>query len=123
MNINKTISAVKRINTRSAWKRGVKKYALMLLEDLKENYSGRDLVNPRLLSRALLNGAADWQQFSWGGCALIYDGQIAVMVCTSSELKRKKGGELPPNSREQWLDVQARALFQAEHLIVENTIF
>lgn len=30
-----------------------------------------------------------------------------------SELKRKHGGMYEPNSRETWLDVQARALYQA----------
>ena len=27
--------------------------------------------------------------------------------------QRKRGGTLPPNGRETWLDVQARALYQA----------
>lgn len=30
-----------------------------------------------------------------------------------AELKRKHGGTYEPNSRETWLDVQARALYQA----------
>lgn len=36
MNINKVIAAVKREKCRSAWSKGVKIYALSLLEDLKE---------------------------------------------------------------------------------------
>lgn len=44
---------------------------------------------------------------------LCYDADIAARVCTPSELKRKHGGAYEPNSRETWLDVQARALYQA----------
>ena len=61
----------------------------------------------------LLNGARDWREYSYGGCALIYDGDIAARVCTPSELRRTHGGQRDPNPRETWLDVQARALCQA----------
>ena len=37
---------------------------------------------------ALLNGAERWQEYSDGGCSLIYDGDIAARVCTPSEYKR-----------------------------------
>ena len=36
----------------------------------------------------------------------------------TSEFKKSKNGESNPNSREEWLDVQARALTQAEILII-----
>ena len=108
---------------RSAWERGVKVYALELLESLEEGIGGEyidpeDLESPALLKKALLNGAADWAQYSWGGCSLCYDCQIAERLCTPSELKRKRGGDLQPNSRETWLDVQARALYQAARWII-----
>lgn len=121
MNIAKTIANVKREKVRSAWNRGVKTYALSLLEDLKENYHGRDITNYKLLEEALLNGASCWQQYSDGGCALIYDYDIAKTLCTATELKKTHDGELPPNSRENWLDVQARALFQAYRMIRRNS--
>lgn len=101
--------------TRSAWSRGVKYYAGYLLDNFKE-YAEYDTNNGQrveLTEAVLLNGAADWSQYSCGGCALIYDGEIAETVCTPSELRRKRGGKLQPNSRETWLDVQARALAQA----------
>lgn len=108
---------------RSAWDNGVKVYALELLDELAENIQGgyidpEDLDSPALLKKALLNGAADWNQYSCGGCSLIYDGDIAERLCTPSELKRKRGGDLQPNSRETWLDVQARALYQAARWII-----
>ena len=112
--------------TRSAWGRGVKVYALELLESLEEGIEGgyidpEDLDSPVLLKKAMLNGAADWEQYSWGGCSLCYDCQIAERLCTPSELKRKRGGDLQPNSRETWLDVQARALYQAARWIINAT--
>lgn len=101
-------------NARSAWKRGVYDYALMLLD----NRSDLADFHVNGLKEELLNGASDWQEYSCGGCALIYDGDIAEALCTPSELKRCDYGRLRPNSREEWLDVQTRALYQAYHRIV-----
>ena len=99
---------------RSAWQRGVHAYAVELVESLADS---ADLSNETLLSKALLNGASDWQQYSEGGCALVYDADIAERVCSKSELKRVRGGERPPNSRENWIECQARALSQASALV------
>lgn len=103
---------------RSAWKKGVTIYALELLDDLEEQIDGGYLTeeifnSSKLLNKAMLNGAQNWTQYSWGGCSLIYDRDIAERLCTPSELKRTKNGERRPNSSEKWLDVQARALRQA----------
>jgi hypothetical protein len=107
---------------RSAWSRGVTIYAAELLDGLKEAVDGGwfdadDLRAPRLVARELLNGAGDWKQYSWGGSSLIYDRQIAERLCNKSELKQTRNGEREPNNREQWLDVQARALYQAAELV------
>lgn len=122
--LEKMREAVEAMNTRSAWKRGVNAYALELLEELAEAISGgyfdaEDLDAPKLLDRQLLNGASDWTQYSWGGCSLIYNGDIAERLCSPSELKKTRGGEWRPNSREEWLDVQARALYQAARRVKE----
>ena len=101
---------------RSAWAKGVAEYAAEILEAI--DYVDEDeLTSSALIDRALLNGASDWNEYSWGGCSLIYDGDIAERLCTASELKRTRNGERRPNSREEWLDTQARALFQASKLI------
>ena len=92
---------------RSAWDKGIKTYALELVESLEDDFT----------PCALLNGARNWSEFSYGGSALIYDADIAERLCCPSELKRNKGGDLPPNLNESWLDCQARALFQADLLI------
>lgn len=107
---------------RSAWSRGVTAYALELVDELEEATEGgyfdlSDLEAPKLVDRQMLNGAADWNAYSWGGCSLIYNGDIAERLCTPSELKRTRGGERRPNSREEWLDCQARALFQASNRV------
>lgn len=104
--------------TRGAWSKGVEAYALELLEHLEEAVEGgyfdiEDLKAPKLVERALLNGADDWSAYSWGGCSLIYNYDIAKRLCCPSELKKVRGGERRPNSLEEWLDVQARALWQA----------
>ena len=109
------LSAIQSIPAgRSAWSRAVHTYAVELVESLDDSAA---LSNETLLSKALLNGADDWQQYSEGGCALIYDADIAERLCSPSELKRCRGGERNPNSRENWIECQARALFQAYLLI------
>jgi hypothetical protein len=107
-NITNKLNATK---ARSAWKMGVKDYALEMVE------SAEIELTPENAKATLLNGAKDWSQYSHGGCSAIYDADIAERLCTPSELKKKKGGDLQPNTRETWLDVQARALFQAFNLI------
>ena len=105
--------------TRSAWDRGVKDYAIDLLGDLEYNTEDGEIDTDEL-QEAMLNGAKDWKAYSWGGCSLIYDCDIAKSLCTPSELKKTRGGERRPNSREEWLDVQARALYQAAWLIMRT---
>lgn len=102
---------------RSAWRNGVKQYAVELLEDLAEGYGDEEVCNWNMLHKMLLNGASSWQQYSEGGCSLIYDGQIAERLCSPSELKKTDHGRKDPNDRENWIACQARALFQAEQLI------
>lgn len=100
---------------RSAWDKAVTLYALDLLEDVQRyaNDAERFPIDGKELERWALNGASCWEQYSNGGCSICYDADIAARVCTPSELKRKHGGMNNPNSRETWLDVQARALYQA----------
>lgn len=110
---------------RSAWARGVRAYAEELCGNLRtavayaaETGAPSPLTDRETVRAALLNGARDWSEYSWGGCALIYDGDIAARVCTPSELRRTHGGQRDPNPRETWLDVQARALYQAGAVVL-----
>ena len=112
------LSAIQSVSAgRSAWSRAVHTYATELVESLESENADFDLSDEIRLTRAMLNGADDWRQYSEGGCSLIYDSDIAERLCSPSELKRCRGGERQPNSRENWIDCQARALFQASRLI------
>lgn len=107
---------------RSAWRKGVINYAWELFDTIeqRENWLGLNddtEYKATALDEIMLNGAQDWKEYSWGGCSLIYDMDIAQQLCTPSELKRTDNGRKDPNKNEQWLDTQARALFQASHLI------
>ena len=106
---------------RSAWNKGVTVYALELLDEAAEqiDYTGKDPETRAELKAIVLNGASDWSQYSWSGSSLIYDYEIAERLCCPSELKKTRGGERKPNSREEWLDVQARALFQAYNRLLK----
>ncbi len=102
--------------SRSAWGRGLNAYVSDLLENISDD---ADLDNANLLKKALLYGAGSWKNYSWSGCGLIYDADIAERLCNPTELKKTRHGERKPNPREEWLDTQARALFQAANRILK----
>jgi len=106
--------AIEKLPARSAWSKGVKLYALELIEQLPD---GQEFCGSPADKKDLLNGADDWSQFSYGGCSLIYNQDIARRLCSLSEYKRTREGERRPNAQENWLDTQARALSQASNLI------
>ena len=117
MNKEATLDKLKAVKCRSAWDKGVKEYAYMLLDNIFSNRDYKAMTNVTSLHEALLRSAKNWHQFSYGGCALISNEQIAKTLCSPSELKKHKNRMLRPNKQDTWLDVQARALFQAENLI------
>lgn len=68
----------------------------------------------------LLNGADNWREYSYGGCALVYNVDIAVRFFTPSEMRRymADGHDASMAFRgDSMLDLQARALRQAERVI------
>ena len=117
MKKNELLAAIESTKTRSAWERGVKEYAVELVENLDAD----DIPECRRdLEKLLLSGAETWDDYSWGGCSLIYNQDIAHRLCSPSELRRSRNGERKPNGREQWLDTQVRALYQASNLIYQQ---
>lgn len=94
----------------SKWQTGVDQYADEFREFLAENKLDATLGN-------MLNGASNWNEYSYGGSSLIYNYDIAERLATPSEIKSRtrKDGSLNEmaNARETWLEVQARALNQA----------
>ena len=119
--VNEIRARLEAVKTRSCWDRGVKGFALDLLESYENiceycEHDGQPI--PELNEETLLNGADDWNAYCYGGGALIYDGDIAKNLCTLSELKRTDNGNKAPNDREGWQDMQARAYFQAYRMLM-----
>ena len=111
------ITAINASKARAAWARGVKEYAKHLVEAVYSNDT--DIVKADVT--IYLNGAENWREYSYGVLdgALVYDYDIAKLLCTPSELKKTEFGRKQPNSSVNWLDMQARALYQAHRLIAE----
>ena len=106
------LKTIENEKVRSKWDRGVLEYAYEIIESL-DNGLIIDL-------KTLLNGAKSWEQYSWGGCSLIYDEDICERLATPSEQKRTQNGSKKPNVNEEWLDTQARALHHAAHYILRK---
>lgn len=121
---------------RSKWDRAVMEDAEEMIAEAIDNLRDTPEEAPRdltALTAELLNVSTrtlrDWgrddgnggikdlykcaHESSWGGSHLCYDSDIARHYCTPSELKRTRDGARRPNAREEWLDVQARAIYQA----------
>ena len=102
----------------SKWSKGVEIYA----EELKNFLADNKLP---ATEKNMLNGSNDWTQYSYGGSALIYDLDIAERLATPSEIKsrttRDGGLKQKANTRETWLDVQARALYQASLQVLRGS--
>lgn len=103
------MEALKKENSRSAWKTGVIQYAFDILDNMEDE---------EVTEKNLLNGAEDWHQYSYGGCALISDSDICHRLCASWEIKKTHDGARRPNTQETWMDTQTRALYQAYMLIM-----
>ena len=114
MEIKKLLESIENENVKSAWGKGVQLYAYELVEALEVK------TVEEVTKDVLLNGADSWSSFSYGGCSLIYDCDIAERLSTPSELKKNKGGENQPNRNETWLDCQTRALTQAYRKIMNH---
>ena len=106
---------VEEIPNTSAYKRGVKKYADELLDNLEKmaRIYKRLPKDENELKKWILKGARDWEDYSYGGYSLKLDRQIAERLCTPSELKKKDDGRLAPSRYKNWLDVQILALGHA----------
>lgn len=88
--------------------------AIDLLDNLKEtSYQINTMKDVR---KSLLNGARDWNQYSYGGCALIYDGDIADHYLSEdkkNDFKFKRGPEKGCLNGIKLLDFQATCLREA----------
>ena len=118
MEIKELINKLQNLKARSKWGKGVTNYSIMILENIQDDHDQiNDSITFKDLELLLLNGAKNWDRYSWGGNALIYNEDIARMLSTPSELKKCNNGEKRPNCKEEWLDTQARAVTQAFYKI------
>lgn len=108
-NFTKIIENYNSIKPRSKWSQAVKDYA----EDLIYFIELNELTKTEITEKTLLNGAKDWQEYSCGGCSLIYNEDIAQRICTPSEYKRFKNNGL------KLLEAQGCALYQAAKALLQ----
>ena len=114
--LNQILASLKQMKQpRSAWNRAVLKDAIAIIDDLI--YDGKDceVKSAKHLESLMLCGAENWKRYSEGchGVAVPSDVEIAEHYCNKTELKMTKGGLKRPNSRESWIEVQTRGLFQS----------
>ena len=93
------------------WSEGVREYAFELLDRMDEaisegEFNVADIDNPAKLHTFLLNGAESWEQYSKGGCSLVFD----------EDIKNRLHGEATESTN--YIVEQGRALHQAEQKIV-----
>ena len=117
--INEIRKEIEKENPRSKWGKAVIAYANELLDHLEDQikFYGPSL---EINEKTLLNGAENWKAYSEGGNSLIYYGEMTERLCTPSQFKRCKGGDLPLSNRESWVEIQGRALFQAARLVIST---
>lgn len=98
---------------RSQWAKGVKWYALLLLERAADMADDNEIFTPAKLKEVLLGGAADFSQLSTGGGVIPFtrDG-IEPVLCTKSARGKLSLGDL--------MTCQARAMLQAYYLLRDD---
>ena len=88
MNKEATLENLKAVKCRSAWSKGVKEYAYMLLDNFFLHSDYKAINDCKSLHEALLNGTPNWTRFSYNCCALVLTEDIAKTLCSPSELKK-----------------------------------
>lgn len=96
---------------RGQWNKAISYYADFLLDsyiDICKWFADENEAIPDLSLDTVLNGALGWHQYSYGGLALVYDGDIAKVVFTPAQFTKWQQGRKVTD--EPILDIQARAL-------------
>lgn len=69
-----TKKGLENVKPRSAWMKDVKEYTLEMLESIE---NADVIYSKEELKKAVLSGADSWEEYSYGGCALVYNFDIA----------------------------------------------
>lgn len=96
---------------RGQWNKATAYYAYFLLDSYIEIckwHADQNEAIPALSLDIVLNGASGWHQYSYGGCAQVYDGDIAKVVFIPAQFAKWEQGRKV--TAEPLLDIQARAL-------------
>lgn len=123
---DKVEEELKQLKARSAFKKGARNIALELVDSYRETCRHCEIYGkpiPELSQETLLNGADNWQEYCEGGCALIYDEDIARALATPSELARTRDGELPPRGFNTWMSMQVHAHKYASAMIRDILVY
>lgn len=97
---------------RSCWSRGVASLIRDYAADVLGEHDGETVSNKELF-RLWSCGAETLKDAVYGGCFDIWNYDIAKRLCTPSEFKRSNEGMRNTNRRENWLDVEYRAIYRA----------
>ena len=127
ISIETILNRVNQTRANSAWSRGVKLYAADILNNIIDEGQTDFIIGDDGFLRqnswtihCLSHGFDMWVSISRGSSYMIFNRDIAERLCTPSEFRRaEKNGFFRANSREDWLDCQGRALYQARNLILD----
>ena len=105
---------------RTAWERGVLRYAYDLFGAYVDSLGIHDLqVRIGKISEAdLLRGAESWQQYSAMGRALIWDRDICLRLGTKYQIQKTERGQKQPARGDTWAELQAKALGEAAQIVI-----
>ena len=105
---------------RTAWERGVLRYACDLFGAYVDGLGIHDLhIRIGKISEAdLLRGAESWQQYSAMGRALIWDRDICLRLGTKYQIQKTERGQKQPTRGGTWAELQAKALGEAAQIVV-----
>lgn len=105
---------------RTAWERGVLRYAYDLFGAYVDSLGIHDLqVRIGKISEAdLLRGAESWQQYSAMGRALIWDRDICLRLGTKYQIQKTERGQKQPARGGTWAELQAKALGEAAQIVI-----
>ncbi len=120
--IGEIYEAIHCVSARSAWEKGVIRYADELFEAYLSN-RGLSLKDfqvriGKITEADLLRGAPSWDRYSRGGMALVSNEDICRRLCTKAVFKKKLGGQVTPSTGEDWLDQQTKALEYAAKIVL-----
>lgn len=101
---------------RGTYNKAIYQYAFELVDNIADNYRTtaeelKHLENITNLKEKSLNGASDWEQYSWGGCSLCYNYDILHRLFCKSIVEKYENADSVRGRH--LLDWQACALSKA----------